>query len=121
MKLDRITATTTDEELQAGLAAAHADLAEAATAGQYSKELLLKLHVVAKTEAVMQVAFQVRNARRFATVDESMEAVNERVRNFLISKLCLHPDDEWSGRGNDLQRVKADAVRSAVADAIELL
>lgn len=48
-------------------------------------------------------------------------ATTDTARAYLTDLLLQGPSDTWSGRGNDAERVKADAIRTAVRDLLYTL
>lgn len=116
-----VTAETTDNELERPITAARDFLNGAVRDRRSSDELVAAVYRVAEAEALAQIAYTVRNIRRLGPVIGG-GTVEERIRDFLISRLCQRSEDTWSGRGkNELARVKADAVRDAISNTLELL
>lgn len=48
-------------------------------------------------------------------------ATTDTARDYLTARVLQSPGDTWSGRTNDAERVKADAVRTAVRDLLHTL
>lgn len=104
---------------QENLSRAAAALAAAATDGQRSDDLWDRLVAVAKAEVDFtreNLAARIAERRGVAPA----EALRLTAIDGMDDLLFQGADDTWSGRGNDLRRVRHDALRRWVACNIDL-
>jgi hypothetical protein len=99
------------EAAEKSLNRARNDLAQAVTDRVSSRDLLDYLHSVAQLEVRLEILTLVETA-----INE-YDARGEDVYTDLLEMFVLNgADDSWSGRGNDLRRVRFDAARSLIKD-----
>lgn len=116
----------TPEAFAARLTAAHkavedaADRLASAAAGRHRSDDLLDLvAAVARAEVVYS-----RESLAAAIAERQnvppAEAIRLSAADAISTLVHTGPDDTWSGRGNDLRRVRHDALRRWVADNADL-
>ncbi len=102
---------------------ARAQLAEAATAGHRSDDLHDRVQAIARAEVVRDLerhAANVAGGHTLAPAGSPVEALQLVARGALRQLVQQGADDTWSGRANDLRRVRHDALRRWVADIADL-
>ena len=114
----RIKASTTDEEILAPIVEAKKRLVDIATQCAESpvmtgEGLVGLAQNVASREAVAQAQTQYR--------DVLAGGADATARLVWLARLGLRNDDGWSGRKNDMRRSCADAVKSWIADEIDVI
>lgn len=113
-----ITKDTTDEDLLATVRLSKENLRQKLDEERRDKwdaeRLAKEVNGLAENEGRLFVRVQYRNAL-------AQDASPEAIRRHLTKLVLNHPDDEWSGRSNDVRRAKADGVRNEVASILELL
>ncbi len=82
----------------------------AARPGRTAKDL----HDLAMDVASLEVQNLIGNAARAILENkETLPDPDAAFRQFLTEQVLAGPDDTWSGRSNDLARVRFDALRKA--------
>lgn len=87
-------------------------LIEQATAGKSAANLNNVIHAIAKAEGEERIWARLSQAATYHGEEFTPEIANRET----LEILAQGADDEWSGRGNDLQRSRFDGVRKAAAE-----
>lgn len=112
MDTTALTATTAAHAERANTA--RQQLADKVTSGVPAADLTDYLHRLITAETTHEVyAYTVKMLAHGATADS--------VRHYLTALALQSPTDTWSGRGNDAERVRADAERAAVRGLLSAL
>lgn len=114
-----LSATTTEAELLAPVAAARERLARSATAhmtpsGQV-ESLTDQVNDVWAEEALSRVRHEIVQCLKHHE-ESTPEARSAAVCRLFVAILSRSADDQWSGRKNDGRRAAGDAVRKEIAD-----
>lgn len=107
------------EAASAAVASALTALAESAAASYRSDDLFARLEVLARAEVIRDqeaMAAYLAEQLGLGPAEALALVAAEAVRQVVITGA----DDSWSGRGNDLRRVRHDALRRWVADNADL-
>lgn len=106
----KITAQTTDEQIMAPVEAARQEMAKwlIEDKGADAESIASRANGIAVAEGRAQARWEYRNAL-------ADEATDEQIKAHFFRLLTNHPDDKWSGRGNDARRAKADGFREEAA------
>ena len=94
--------------------------------GEYLRVELAKNTAIRNTEMLMSDLHEIAKAETAATIYVDAADILDRrgvaaVTGWATRKLITGPDDRWSGRGNDLARVKFEGTCAAIERVLEII